>query len=152
MEIDGVPKSWGQVSQASLLSGGHLPPRNYQFRNFNADPLVCRVDEIIPILENWIRKHDAYHPPERSFETRPHHGIYQFGAQTYLAHELGLPQDGFNLAHVKRQTYMTLDRADAILTSIGEQSALTDGRVRVIPNQTWSREKWVEYMRERGCM
>ena len=41
--------------------------------------------------------------------------------------------------------------ADKILQAIERTDATHNGEIRVVPNPRWSREKWLNYMEERGC-
>jgi hypothetical protein len=45
-----------------------------------------------------------------------------------------------------------LSDADALLQAIDRPDILAVGEIGVYPNPNWSQERWVEYMRERGCV
>ena len=53
-----------------------------------------------------------------------------------------------------RNEYKTvgLTTAEKLLMAIDKEDYIASGHVRVIPNPNWSFERWVNYMRERGCV
>ena len=54
------------------------------------------------------------------------------------------------LSHTQRK-HVTLAKAEKVLMQAGAVEALSDGRVRVIPNPHWSTARWRAYMASRGC-
>ncbi|HEY7418861.1 MAG TPA: hypothetical protein VH593_27015 [Ktedonobacteraceae bacterium] len=55
------------------------------------------------------------------------------------------------LSRRNRIRYVALAKAEKILMRVGDIGALSDGRIRVIPNPVWNVERWRAYMAMRGC-
>jgi len=126
------------------------------------DGLVVRVDEIVPLIERYIEIHRAEHPISNYSETVGRENsassimvseyVSSYRAEAVISHEMGLTENGFDLGHMRKQKYIGYNRADRILSAIGETHALYDGRVHVIPNPNWSQEKWISWKEDQGCI
>jgi hypothetical protein len=126
------------------------------------DGLVVRVDEIVPLVQRWIEIHRADHPISNFSESTGRDNsassimvgeyVSSYSAEKVIAQEMGLSENGFDVGHLGRQKYIGYNRADRILSAIGQTHALFDGRVHVIPNPNWSQERWLAWKEEQGCI
>lgn len=113
------------------------------------DGLVCRVDEIMPIIDAFTAKHRAEHPlPEDDHQTITN----QYGADSAISFMMGLAERGFSTRHFRNQKLVSYERAERLLIALGQEHAFHDGRVHVIPNPTWSQERWLAWKEEQGCI
>jgi hypothetical protein len=113
------------------------------------DGLVCRIDEIMPIIDEFIERHRAEHPLPDDVST---HTLTHYGADSAISFMMGLSERGISTRAIRRQSLISFERADRILSAIGQEHAFQDGRVHVIPNPTWSQERWLAWKEEQGCI
>jgi hypothetical protein len=101
-------------------------------------------------VDQWQRERPSYHVEAGKDPTTVN--IAFVSAFVWLADKTGLNVRRINGIAAAEFTYVGVTQADAILTAIGKSHYLTNGEINVIPNPNWSRERWVAYMKERGCV
>jgi hypothetical protein len=69
----------------------------------------------------------------------------------WLSFETGYSRKRFEVIISGKFEWTTLPVADALLTAIGHPEYLHT-RLQIVPNPHWSNERYVSYMRRRGCM
>lgn len=72
------------------------------------------------------------------------------GPKDWLAQDTGLNRRTIQHIMNDGQKYIGLSVADKILTGL-ELTHLLGREITVIPNPSWSLERWQRYMDERGC-
>lgn len=94
------------------------------------DPLVVRGEDFRRVIEPLIE--------EDGGNARP------------LADLIGVDVRAL-LAVVYHREYINLEKADRWLTKLGLQHLLSNGTLTVVANPRWNQERWIKWMRERGC-
>ena len=117
-------------------------------------------------LKRWRKEFEANHPRNegrsgRVGNTYASWGNYkeirqfteptvQMGAVDWLHEKSGVPTRQISRILAGESKWTNLKMADALLTAIGSYHKLAY-EIRVVPNPQWTNEKYVEYLRERGC-
>lgn len=127
-----------------------------------ADSLVVRTEELASVLRLWIDKHNGRfmknsggRRPSYKYTGEADEVIHYIGAYDYICFQMGKPPEYARVIYrvVTRESMHTdLSVADGLLTAIEESGALTDGRITVMPNPRWSKERWIKWKSEQGCI
>jgi hypothetical protein len=108
-----------------------------------SDPQVVPTEELASVLRRVADEWDAYHIDEYS-----HRAQYSF---TSVVAELAGIDDRIVRRILMSQFRCTnLSIADKILTAL-DMSYVLGNEIHVIPNPTWSQERWQAWMSYRGC-
>jgi hypothetical protein len=101
--------------------------------------------EVVPgfqlseIMLTWVRAYIAERPIGKDF----------VGPIGWLAEKTGInPRRVQGICNGEYST-VGVSQADALLSAIERTDLFTS--LWVSPNPNWSNEKWIEYLRERGC-
>jgi hypothetical protein len=133
----------------------------------NNDLLVIRTEDLARVIREWIRRHELEHPIDQPYnlkqdakfdergkwsgvEYREEH--WHTGGIRYLSEHSGV--DDRKIRGILLIEYKTtsLYVADRIISAMEETYKLTNGELEIIPNPRLTQEKWIEHMRERGCI
>jgi transcriptional regulator with XRE-family HTH domain len=82
---------------------------------------------------------------------RPY-GENYLGPQNYIAIHSGISIRQISRICNSETKFVSLSKADAILSAIDQQELLRNGEIKIIPNPTWSMESYMRWMKERGCI
>jgi hypothetical protein len=85
-------------------------------------------------------------------ERRNNGGSTFIGPVQYLAQETGISIRRVSGMCNGEYEYVDAYRADRVLTAIGLSHMLSNGEIPVVPNPTWSMERYLAYMEKRGCI
>ena len=120
-------------------------------------------------INRWRTEFEALHPrnegrsgyvgntgySSRGAATRDEYGnstqTLQMGPIDWLSEKTGLGIRAIFRITNNETKWTSLSVADKILTAIGSYHKIGTGEIRVVPNPTWTTEKYVEYLRSRGC-
>ena len=133
---------------------------NTDYPSFRRDPESVRTEELASVIREWASEHEAddamFDSPKsrdkRKWEKTGEGMGPRMGAVTYISEWSGVPDRRVRSILLGESKFTSLRIADAILTAIRQNGALVDGRVHVVPNPTWSPEKWSDWMASRGCV
>lgn len=120
--------------------------------NGSGEAEVVMAKQIAEILEEWAERwmRERNHEIER--DGWSDQSMTVMGPWDWLKEMTGL--------HIRRIygirqgefKYVSLTQAELLLQVIDREYLLSNGTVRVIPNPNWTPEKWLDYMKERGCL
>ena len=139
-------------------------PVSNDFTSFRTDPESVRTDQLAAVIREWAKEHEndggLFEKSKSKGWTNATLGTGRtsegygprMGATDYIGTWSGIPDRRVRSILAGESTFTSLRVADAILTAIRENGALTDGRVNVVPNPGWSLERWTEWMSSRGCV
>jgi len=142
-----------------------------------SDPLVVSsaqlLEALTPLIEQWDREYEDYTKSgswgSREGKDRTRAGRAYAGGNDYpkrgrnqhtLSPRKGIPRiaerSGLQDRAVKRilyeQKWVTVYVVDKILNGLGLEHWINDGTLTIVPNPHWTQEKWIAYMKERGCI
>lgn len=122
-------------------------------------PEVVDGQLLAAVLQRWTVKFLAERPLRHvgtGEQISDENGSAHFvGPVAWLAQESGLNVRTCSGLCNGEWQYVSLSRADAVLTAIGKNYMLgdsEDSEIPVVRNPVWSQERWVAYMSKRGCI
>ena len=122
------------------------PPTIY---NGSGEAEVVLGEQLSSVLnefrEQWYKER-----PRDTF--RPDKSSIFMGPVDFLVHHSGC---SYRKIHgIMKGEYRTVSfsTAEKLLQAIDREYMLSNGTIRILPNPNWSLEKWVNYMKERGCI
>jgi hypothetical protein len=78
--------------------------------------------------------------------------VAMFGPIQYLSHWTGISVRRVSGICNGEFPNVPYQQAEILLMVIDRDYLLANGEIQVVPNPNWSLEKWMDYMRERGCV
>jgi hypothetical protein len=114
--------------------------------NGKGEPEVVPCYQLAKILNEWIEKYVADRPL-RMAEDGGAFGETFMGPIAWLVDKTGLNERSIHRIIKEEIKVVSLTQADLLLTAIDRHLS----EVQVVPNPNWSLERWIDYMKERGC-
>lgn len=121
-------------------------------------PEVVDGELLAAVLQEWRMKYSAERP-ENHLAPGEKAGVgtkYHFvSALMWLAQETGLHLRTCSGLCSGEWPFVSLSRADKVLTAIGKSYLLgdrEDSEIKILRHPRWSQERWFAYMSKRGCV
>lgn len=123
-------------------------------RNGGGEAEVVLGSQLAEVLQEWQQLWFKERDPNlsRSSEWGMSYEDRVMGPNDWLTEKTGLNERriaGFIKGEFKT---VPLTQAELVLLAIDKYYLLDNGTIRIIPNPNWSLEKWMDYMKERGCI
>lgn len=115
--------------------------------------LVVRASELAEAMRPWVERErvkakDAKAASSHGF--RPNPMAHRMGPMKWLSQETGLDESRVSRIYRCAHKFVNLDIAEKLLIAIGEQHAVHDGRIHILPNPAMKRATWRERMKAQG--
>jgi hypothetical protein len=121
--------------------------------NRNTPAEVVMAAQVAPLIEEFMEEWKKERPwGGKGDYGRHEETVYFYGPMEYIADQTGLSSRRISEYKSGRINAMPLEIAEAILMAIDKEYLLSRGDIQVVPNPNWSQERYIEYMRERGCV
>jgi hypothetical protein len=114
--------------------------------NENWSPEVVRTDELAQILKRWIRTYEL----EIGYVNNTIKDIA--AGVSVISDRSGLNQRVVHRVITVETVHTSVAIADKLLIAIDQHYVLMTGELQVIANPKMSQERWMDIMKERGCI
>jgi hypothetical protein len=118
--------------------------------NGRQDPLVVLAADLARVMCRWRDNYNKYHVTN-SYEVM-HGEEVQFTCLQLLKERTGYSDRTLDDLFNARTKYVSLDRAEQVVTVGMRRPELFDTELHVVANPLWNQERWHRYMAERGCI
>jgi hypothetical protein len=128
------------------------PPRPRKRYHGQGEAEVVPAFQFVKFMQGWIDQWYADRPVG-VFTPQAYKGAGNtfYGPIAFLAHHTGINERRVRMIVKGNLPFIPLSDADQILQAANLGHLLSTGEIQVVPNPNWSPEKWISYMRERGC-
>lgn len=103
-------------------------------------------------LRKWIVEYlDGRHIFDNQAGHRKDNQLKFYGPLQYLSEQTEINERRISGLCNGEYPFVPLSQADKLLQAI-ERPDMLGIEIQVVPNPNWSPERWIEHMRERGCI
>lgn len=118
-------------------------------KSSNSEAEVVECHYIASEMQRWAEIWEREYPKEALIADP---NSIHYTPYTWLEEKTGIHRRALFDIFNEKVSYVSLSKADALLTAIHKNHLLMRGEIPIIKNPRWSLETYMEYMSERGCI